>query len=66
MTKLEKIEQDIQGLSPQELDAFRKWFHAYDAQRWDKQIERDVSAGRLERLRQEAVTEHQDQRSREL
>lgn len=66
MSKLEKIEQDVQGLSPQELAAFRQWFQAYDATAWDEKLERDAPSGKLERLRQEAIAEHQDQRTREL
>ncbi|MBI3839773.1 MAG: hypothetical protein HY288_17765 [Planctomycetia bacterium] len=66
MTKLERIEQDVEKLSSKELAEFRKWFHAYDAALWDQQLERDVRSGKLERLRQQAVAEHQDQRTREL
>jgi hypothetical protein len=66
VTKLEKIEQEVETLSPEELAAFRKWFHAYDATLWDQQLERDVRAGKLERLSQEAAVEHRDQRTREL
>jgi hypothetical protein len=66
MTKLEKIERDVETLSPDELAAFRDWFHAYDAARWDQQLEGDAQSGKLERLRQEALAEHQDQKAREL
>jgi hypothetical protein len=66
VTKLEKIERDVENLSPEELAAFRKWFQAHDAALWDLQLERDVHAGKLEPLRQEAETEHQAQRTREL
>lgn len=66
MTKLEKIEQDVKSLSAEEWVVFRKWFHAYDAALWDQQLERDVRSGKLDRLRQEAVAEHQDRRTREL
>jgi hypothetical protein len=58
MTKIEKIEQEIQRLSPSELAAFRDWFQKYDANAWDRQIERDVSAGRLDKLAEEARAEH--------
>ena len=66
MTKLEKIEQGVEKLSPEDLAAFRKWFHTYDAALWDQELERDAASGKLERLRQEAVAEHQAQRTREL
>jgi hypothetical protein len=58
MTKIEKIEQEIQRLTPSELAAFRDWFQKYDADAWDRQIERDISAGRLDKLADEARAEH--------
>jgi predicted esterase len=66
MTKLEKIEQDVEKLSPEELAAFRKWFQAYDAASWDRQLEQDSRAGKLEPFVQEAKAEHQAQSTREL
>lgn len=47
MTKLEKIEQDIATLSPDELDQLADWFAAHHAAQWDKQIEHDAGSGRL-------------------
>lgn len=38
-----------------ELKKFRKWFVEYDAAAWDRQLERDVAAGRLDRLAREAL-----------
>jgi len=58
MTKIEKIEQEIQRLTASELAAFRDWFHKYDADAWDRQIERDIAAGKLDRLADEARAEH--------
>jgi hypothetical protein len=66
MTKLQRVEQDIQSLSPEELADFRKWFQSYDAALWDQQLERDANAGKLDKLRDEAVAEHGAQRTREL
>lgn len=66
MTKLEKLEQDVERLSPEDLAAFRKWFHAYEAALWDRQLEEDARSGKLEPLRQQALAEHRDQESREL
>ena len=54
MTKIEKIKQEIRRLTPAELAAFRDWFHSYDADAWDQQIERDIDAGKLDRLAEEA------------
>jgi hypothetical protein len=55
MSKLETVEREVQSLSPSELAAFRKWFHEFDAAAWDRQIEEDVRAGKLDRLADEAL-----------
>ena len=54
MTRIEKIELEIQRLTPTELAAFRDWFHKYDADAWDRQIERDIAAGKLDKPADEA------------
>ena len=55
MRKIERIEREIQGLSPSELQAFRRWFREYDAKAWDRQIEEDVKAGKLDTLANAAL-----------
>lgn len=66
MTKLQKIENEVEKLSPDELAAFRKWFYSYDAVLWDQQLERDVRSGKIDQLRDEALAEHDANRTREL
>jgi len=58
MGKVQKIEQEIQGLSSAELSTFRKWFAEYDARAWDRQIEEDVQAGKLDVLAEKALKSH--------
>ena len=58
MSKVEKIEQEVQALSPAELAQFRAWFLEYDWAAWDRQLERDVQAGRLDDLADEALRDH--------
>ncbi|MGH2360819.1 MAG: hypothetical protein ACRDGM_09810 [bacterium] len=58
MGKIEKIEQEIQALSPDELAQFRAWFLEYDWAAWDRQIERDAQAGRLDDLAARALRDH--------
>ena len=58
MSKIEKIEQDVQALSPEELAQFRAWFLEYDWAAWDRQIERDDQAGRLDDLAAKALRDH--------
>jgi hypothetical protein len=66
MTKVEKLENEVQRLNPDELAAFRDWFRRYDSDEWDKVIERDVSAGRLDNLAEEAIAAHKAGRTREI
>ena len=54
MTTVEQIEAAIRGLSESERAAFRAWFAEFDAQEWDRQIEADAAAGKLDWLIEEA------------
>ena len=58
MGKIEKIEQEVQALSPDELAKFRAWFLEYDWAAWDRQLERDAQAGRLDELAARALRDH--------
>ena len=58
MSKVEKIEQEVQELSPAELAEFRAWFFEHDWAAWDRRLERDVQAERLDDLADEALREH--------
>jgi hypothetical protein len=55
MSKVERIEQDVQALTSDELAAFRKWFREFDAAAWDRQIKDDVQAGKLDALADAAL-----------
>lgn len=66
MTKVERLEREVQKLSRAELAAFREWFQKYDSEQWDRQIEEDVRAGRLDKLAEEALAEHKAGRTKEL
>jgi len=66
MTTIEKLEREIQKLSPEELGNLRDWFRKYDAEAWDRQIEEDASGGRLDRLAEEALAAHKAGRTKEL
>ena len=58
MSKVEKIEEEVQALTPAELAEFRAWFLEYDWAAWDRQLERDVQAGRLDDLAEKALRDH--------
>ncbi|MFC3324813.1 hypothetical protein [Mesorhizobium cantuariense] len=57
MTKLEQIEKSVAALSPEELKAFAAWFEGLREDMWDRQIEADAKAGRLDKLVAEARAE---------
>lgn len=57
MSTLTEIERAIRGLPADELEAFRAWFAGFDADTWDRQIEADAAAGRLDALADEALAD---------
>ena len=63
---VDEIERDIQQLTPEELKRFRAWYEEFDADSWDKQIEKDAVEGRLDGLAAAALREHESGRSRKL
>lgn len=55
MSTVQDVEDAVRRLSPEELAAFRDWFIQFDAKIWDRQLEEDISAGRLDALAEEAL-----------
>jgi len=55
MSTVEEIEDAVRRLSSGDLAAFRAWFAQLDSAAWDRQIEEDVAAGRLDALAEEAL-----------
>jgi hypothetical protein len=66
MSEVEQIENRIRNLSPEELAKLRAWFAEFDAQAWDRQIETDSAAGKLDRFIDESKAEHKAGKSRPL
>jgi hypothetical protein len=66
MTRVQKLEQEIQKLDQKELAAFRDWFRRYDSDEWDRQIEKDIAGGKLDTLAQDALKAHRSGKSRAL
>lgn len=56
---LQEIETAIAALPPSELDALVEWIEEYRADAWDRQIERDVEAGRFDALRERVRQQRQ-------
>lgn len=55
---LKSAEEIVSELSSSDLAAFRKWFAEYDGRLWDKQIEEDSKAGKLDGLISQALEEY--------
>jgi hypothetical protein len=45
---IEELESFVSGLPAPELARFSQWFEEFMADQWDRQIEQDVAAGRLD------------------
>jgi hypothetical protein len=65
-SKIEMLEKEVQDLSHDELASFRNWFVKFDAVVWDRQIESDIEAGKIDKLAAKALAEHKRGESREL
>ena len=66
MSDVEQIERQIQSLDDQAFARLREWFIEYDHARWDRQIEADAAAGKLDSLADEALAEHRAGKTRPL
>ncbi len=45
---VEELQTAVSSMSAQELVRFTRWFDEYLAERWDRKIEADILAGRLD------------------
>ena len=63
---VEKVKETIINLSSANYKEFRDWFIEYDAKEWDKQIETDIRAGKLDRLAEDALKDYRNGNCDEL
>ena len=66
MSSVLEIETAVRHLSSHDLAEFRRWFAHFDAECWDRQIEGDVAAGRLDKLADEALADLAQGRCKDL
>jgi hypothetical protein len=66
MASIEELANEVQQLSREELVTFRDWFRKYDSDEWDKEIEEDIWAGRLEGLANKAIADHKAGKTKEF
>ena len=59
MSRVQNIESRIKKLSREKLTALREWFADFDADAWDRQMEADINAGRLDALAELALRDHE-------
>jgi hypothetical protein len=59
VSTVQEIERAIEKLSEEELAEIRAWL-------WDRDIERDVAAGKLDSIADEALREHLSGKTRRL
>jgi len=58
MSIVKTLERQVEQLDPKELAEFRDWFLEFEADAWDRQIEQDAKAGKLDALARKALEDH--------
>lgn len=66
MTKVAELERDIKKLNHRELAILCEWFRKFDSDQWDRQIEKDIQVGKLDKLAEKSIVDHRKGRSKEL
>ena len=66
MPELKALEEAVAALDPSALAEFRRWFAEFDAAAWDRQLEADHTAGKLDALLTEAEDDYRSQPHRSL
>jgi hypothetical protein len=66
MPDVKTLEEAVQALPPSALAEFRRWFTEFDSAAWDRQIETDLSSGKLGALLAEAEADFKAPSSRKL
>lgn len=58
--QIEQLKAEIERLSDEDFKRLRRWFAEKDWQRWDQQLEDDISARKLDFLLDEAMKAKQE------
>lgn len=66
MSRIAKIQQEILSLPQADYVQLRQWFSELDWEKWDRQIESDSDAGKLDFLIDEALEEKEKGTLKEL
>jgi hypothetical protein len=60
MSRVEEIEDAIECLEPEEFRRIARWVCEREQRRWDEQLDRDSSSGKLDFLFEEAEDESKE------
>ena len=63
---VEDLEKAVATLPPDQFAQFRAWFEAFDSARFDRKIEHDAKAGKLDALGDQAFDDFRQGHAREL
>ena len=66
MLSIEQIENAILQLPPNQIGELLEWFLNLDYKRWDVQLEKDISEGKLDALAAEAIADFDSGNYREI
>jgi hypothetical protein len=66
INEIKSLENRIEKLDNDSFSTLRDWFIEFDQARWDKKIEADSNAGKLDFLINTALAEHQAGKTRDL
>ena len=66
MPDLKEIKESIEKLSPEDFEKLRRWIVEKYWEVWDKQIEKDSQAGKLDFLIEEAEKEFKERKLLDL
>ena len=66
MAKVARLAEEIEALSPAEFAELREWLLEKDWEQWDRQIEEDAAAGKLDDLFERARAAHRTSKTREI
>lgn len=66
MADVKALEKAVEALDPSALVEFRRWYAEFDAAAWDRQLETDATAGKLDDLLAKAEDDDRNQPHRPL
>lgn len=63
---IQELKAAVARLRAADMKAFARWFEEFRADAWDRQIEEDILAGKLDKLAQKADLEFESRQKRRL